>query len=77
MDSLTQQRIFLMVKINSFWGYLSGISAKTATLPTTLSYTGVDLNTLTSMPAYDWEHLMSVTKLMVRGQCVLPPWFHP
>ena len=32
MDTLTQQMVFLIVNINIFWGDLSGISAKTATL---------------------------------------------
>ena len=32
MDSLTQKIFFLIIKINNFWGDLSGISAKTATL---------------------------------------------
>ena len=32
LDSLTQQIIFLIIKINNFWGDQSGISAKTATL---------------------------------------------
>ena len=32
MDTLTQQIIFLILKINIFWGDLSGISATTATL---------------------------------------------
>ena len=32
LDTLNQQRIFLIIKINNFWGDLSGISAKTATL---------------------------------------------
>ena len=32
MDTLTQQIIFLIIKINNFRGDLSGISAKTATL---------------------------------------------
>ena len=36
MDTLTQQIIFLIIEIHSFWGDLSGISAKTATL----SHTG-------------------------------------
>ena len=34
LDTLTQQIIFLIIKINIFWGDLSGISAKTATLKT-------------------------------------------
>ena len=32
MDTLTQQIYFLTIEINIFWGDLSGISAKTATL---------------------------------------------
>ena len=32
MDTLTQQIIFLIIKINNFWGDLSSISAETATL---------------------------------------------
>ena len=33
LDTLTQQIVFLIVKINIFWSDLSGISAKTITLP--------------------------------------------
>ena len=32
LDALTQQIIFLIIQINNFWGDLSGISAKPATL---------------------------------------------
>ena len=32
MDTLTQQIFFMIIKMNNFWGDLSGISAKTATL---------------------------------------------
>ena len=32
LDTLSQQIFFLIIKINNFWGDLSGISAKTATL---------------------------------------------
>ena len=32
LDTLSQQIYFLIIKINNFWGDLSGISAKPATL---------------------------------------------
>ena len=32
LDTLSQKNIFFIIKINNFWGDLSGISAKTATL---------------------------------------------
>ena len=40
LDSLTQQTCFLIIKIIIFWGDLSGISAKTATLTVLRSNNG-------------------------------------
>ena len=41
LDTMTQQIFFLMIKINIFWGDLSGISAKTATLVLTSPHTSL------------------------------------
>ena len=38
LESLTEQIIFLIVKINNFWGDLSGISAKTPALIVTYTH---------------------------------------
>ena len=55
LDTLTQQIIFLILNINNFWGDLSGISSKTATLVPCRAAKGLEPGCLSCPDAAVWK----------------------